>query len=669
MAHDPLALGQQAPAPEQPQQREAANGTAAIDGPPPKRARTGDGPDQQQQGQGRDQGDAAAGGEGGEGPRAPSARDYRLKQRRWWALRRRFTDLTAQMEAALCEAKALVAWRTLPRASRPAPLSPQDREVLAAQANRRLYDVAGKACLGVIRTMMTQKYSWPFNHPVDLKRFPDYAQVISQPMDFGTMKDKAEKGAYRDPAAVFADFDRVFANSRRYNPPGSDVYYMATVLQEAMLEQWRKVVIPKLQECAKTSAAEEASMAARKAATARAEDEREMQDAACKLVAALDDLHEQLAAARVDAALLAEPLSPGERAALAEELRALPTAQLEAALGLVLPALAPHLASGPQAAGGACAEVDVDLGRCSALELRQLQSFLGACREAGAKQDTDGADGAAGEGSAAAGAGTPQQPAVVEQGAVEAAAGRRELSSFPAGMLREQTLSEHAGVVWPGVIVGAGLKARNVTLLPGGEPLPPQLGPRGAAAKATHQAGEGAAAGAAVAVAVAGAPSKARRASDTGSAPRPPLPPHRSRLGGQPPTPTQASAGPHGACGHSQSPFASMGGAATAAVAEAAAGAQLQGQLGAHPHLSQLGSAQGSSRALGSGLAGVPMATGSVSGSFAPGGAAADAGRGHGASGVPALTASGGGGLPSTAAVALRAHGESGDEVDDMDAA
>jgi hypothetical protein len=55
------------------------------------------------------------------------------------------------------QAKALVAWRTLPRAPRPAPLSPQDREVLAAQANRRLYDVAGKACLGVIRTMMQQK--------------------------------------------------------------------------------------------------------------------------------------------------------------------------------------------------------------------------------------------------------------------------------------------------------------------------------------------------------------------------------------------------------------------------------------------------------------------------------------------------------------------------------
>lgn len=52
--------------------------------------------------------------------------------------------------------------------------------------------------------------------------------------------------------------------------------------KEAFLEQWKKVVVPKLQECARQSAAEEAGMAARKLATARAEEEREMQDAACK---------------------------------------------------------------------------------------------------------------------------------------------------------------------------------------------------------------------------------------------------------------------------------------------------------------------------------------------------------------------------------------------------
>lgn len=54
-------------------------------------------------------------------------------------------------------------------------------------------------------------------------------------------------------------------------------------------------------------------------------------------MAFLDDLHEQLAAVRVDAALACEPLAPEARVELARALAALPTAQLEAALGLVLP--------------------------------------------------------------------------------------------------------------------------------------------------------------------------------------------------------------------------------------------------------------------------------------------------------------------------------------------
>lgn len=99
-------------------------------------------------------------------------------------------------------------------------------------------------------------------------------QTVSEPMDFGTMKDKAERGGYRDPQQVgldwgpaaahdalrgdpgaggaaaavagsappfqaplprslqvYTDFMLVFNNSRQYNPPGSDVYYMSTVLQ------------------------------------------------------------------------------------------------------------------------------------------------------------------------------------------------------------------------------------------------------------------------------------------------------------------------------------------------------------------------------------------------------------------------------------------------------
>jgi hypothetical protein len=166
--------------------------------------------------EGEDDDDGGAAG-AGRGPRT-GPRELRLRQRRWWGLWRRFADLTAQIEAAICEArgwgrrgawcrlcllaaggyewaaavwvarpaqpspslrarrpqprppptphpppqaKALIAWRTLPRAPRPAPLSTQDREVLAVQHNRRLFDCASKACLGVIKTMMVQKVRGP----------------------------------------------------------------------------------------------------------------------------------------------------------------------------------------------------------------------------------------------------------------------------------------------------------------------------------------------------------------------------------------------------------------------------------------------------------------------------------------------------------------------------
>jgi hypothetical protein len=50
-------------------------------------------------------------------------------------------------------------------------------------------------------------------------------------MDLGTMKAKAEAGTYKSPDQVQEDFRRVFQNAKTYNPAGSDVYYMATVLQ------------------------------------------------------------------------------------------------------------------------------------------------------------------------------------------------------------------------------------------------------------------------------------------------------------------------------------------------------------------------------------------------------------------------------------------------------
>ena len=217
--------------------------------------------------------------------------------------------------------------------------------------------------------------------------------------------------------------------------------------------------------------------------------------------------------------------------------------------------MAPHLATASP--GGGRRDVEVDLSRCSALELRQLQSFLGACHDAPPRRAEAGADG---------GAGGEQQ----QQGG-GGGGGGREVAGFPAGMLRDTSLSEHAGVVWPRLIVGAGLKARNVTLLPGGEPLPPGAAPL--KGKGAPLGGDAAPAGAGGGG--GGVPFKAaaRRFSDTGtSALRPPLPPARSRLG-QPPTPTHAAGAAAGAAaaGHA-TPFAAAGAAGDAAAAGGAAG-------------------------------------------------------------------------------------------------
>jgi len=79
------------------------------------------------------------------------------------------------------------------------------------------------------------QFAWVFNTPVDTSRFPTYLSVVSRPVDFGTMKARCEAGLYKEPSQVYADFKQVFDNAFAFNPPGSDVHYMATVLQVGAL--------------------------------------------------------------------------------------------------------------------------------------------------------------------------------------------------------------------------------------------------------------------------------------------------------------------------------------------------------------------------------------------------------------------------------------------------
>ncbi|KZC06179.1 Bromodomain adjacent to zinc finger domain protein 1A [Dufourea novaeangliae] len=66
--------------------------------------------------------------------------------------------------------------------------------------------------------------SWPFLSPVTKDEVPDYHEIISNPMDFGTIKYKLNNGEYETPEQFFSDCHLVFANCQAYNEEHSAVY-------------------------------------------------------------------------------------------------------------------------------------------------------------------------------------------------------------------------------------------------------------------------------------------------------------------------------------------------------------------------------------------------------------------------------------------------------------
>ncbi|XP_076166810.1 ATP-dependent chromatin assembly factor large subunit isoform X4 [Ptiloglossa arizonensis] len=66
--------------------------------------------------------------------------------------------------------------------------------------------------------------SWPFLSPVTKDEVPDYHDIITNPMDFGTIKYKLNNGEYEMLEHFFSDCQLVFDNCQTYNEEHSSVY-------------------------------------------------------------------------------------------------------------------------------------------------------------------------------------------------------------------------------------------------------------------------------------------------------------------------------------------------------------------------------------------------------------------------------------------------------------
>lgn len=66
--------------------------------------------------------------------------------------------------------------------------------------------------------------AWPFTQPVKKCDVPDYFNIITHPMDFGTIKYKLNMGKYQYDEELMADAMLVFENCNTYNDSDADVY-------------------------------------------------------------------------------------------------------------------------------------------------------------------------------------------------------------------------------------------------------------------------------------------------------------------------------------------------------------------------------------------------------------------------------------------------------------
>lgn len=69
------------------------------------------------------------------------------------------------------------------------------------------------------------------------KLYPDYYEVISEPIDFLEIENKIRNEQYRTEQELINDFKLMFSNCRTYNEENSTIYEDAALLEKVMNEK------------------------------------------------------------------------------------------------------------------------------------------------------------------------------------------------------------------------------------------------------------------------------------------------------------------------------------------------------------------------------------------------------------------------------------------------
>ncbi|CAG5004394.1 unnamed protein product [Parnassius apollo] len=100
----------------------------------------------------------------------------------------------------------------------------------------------------LLRDVLKHKDSWPFCEPVSIDDVPDYLQVIEEPMDFSTIKEKFEAGEYTSDSELLADAALVFTNCFTYNKDTHPVARAGYRLEKYVAKRCAELDLPPLPE-------------------------------------------------------------------------------------------------------------------------------------------------------------------------------------------------------------------------------------------------------------------------------------------------------------------------------------------------------------------------------------------------------------------------------------
>lgn len=123
------------------------------------------------------------------------------------------------------------------------PGTSSKKKPAAAPVSNKNPDSWKSECLTLLKTINKCEDSSPFRFPVDPDEIPEYFDVIENPMDLSTVKEKLLSDKYSNPNSLFRDLRLIFSNSRTFNTNKRSKIYASTLRLSAMVEEKMKEII------------------------------------------------------------------------------------------------------------------------------------------------------------------------------------------------------------------------------------------------------------------------------------------------------------------------------------------------------------------------------------------------------------------------------------------